>query len=81
MIKHLEDVLRHLASGNQVPPGSCCACLQYVDTRRHLPNCIIHLALIEIEEWRELGGKTLGINGNSFNLLGAMLSAALGASY
>jgi hypothetical protein len=50
--EHLEGVLRHLAYENNEPPGSCCACLQDVDTRGHLPSCIISQALIEIEEWR-----------------------------
>jgi tRNA C32,U32 (ribose-2'-O)-methylase TrmJ len=53
LVEHLEDVLRHLAYENPVPPGSCCACLQDVDTRGHLPSCAIHLALIAIEDWRE----------------------------
>jgi len=52
LVEHLEDVLRHLAYENHVPPGSC-SCLQDVDTRGHLPSCAIHLPLIEIEEWRE----------------------------
>lgn len=53
LVERLEDVLRHLAYENNEPPGSCCACLQDVDKRGHLPSCSIHLALIEIEEWRE----------------------------
>ena len=53
LVEHLEVVLRRLACGNYDPPGSCCACLQDVDTRGHLPSCAIHLALIAIEEWRE----------------------------
>jgi hypothetical protein len=53
LVEHLEVVLRRLACGNFDPPGSCCACLQGVDTRGHLPHCIISMALIAIEEWRE----------------------------
>ncbi len=53
LVEHIEDVLRRLACGNNEPPGSCCACLQDVDTRGHLPSCAIHLALIAIEEWWE----------------------------
>ncbi len=51
-MEHLEDVLQHLAYENNVQPGSCCACLQDVDTQGH-PPCIISMALIAIEEWRE----------------------------
>lgn len=53
LVDRLEDVLQHLAYENHVPPGSCCACLQDVDTRGHLPSCTISMALIAIEEWRE----------------------------
>jgi len=54
LVGHLEDVLRHLAYENNEPPGPCCACLQDVDTRgTSPPSCAIHLALIEIEKWRE----------------------------
>jgi hypothetical protein len=53
LVEHLEIVLRRLACGNYDPPGSCCACLQDVDPRGHLPSCPIHLALIAIGEWRE----------------------------
>lgn len=53
LVKYLEDVLRGLAHGNHEPPGSCCACLQGVETRGHLPSCAIRQALIEIEVWRE----------------------------
>jgi tRNA C32,U32 (ribose-2'-O)-methylase TrmJ len=53
LVEHLESVLKHLAYENYKPSGSCCACLQDVDTYGHLPSCIIHRALIEIEEWRE----------------------------
>lgn len=55
LVEHLEIVLRRLACGNLEPPGSCCACLQDVDTRGHLPSCDIHMALIAIEEWRGIG--------------------------
>ncbi len=53
LVKYLDDVLRGLAHGSHEPPGSCCACLQDVEARGHLPSCSIRLALIEIEEWRE----------------------------
>ena len=53
LVERLEDVLRHLAYANYEPPGSCCECLQDVDTKGYLPSCPIHLALISIEEWRE----------------------------
>ena len=53
LVDRLEDILQHLAYENHVPQGSCCACLQDVDTRGHLPHCIISMALIAIEEWRE----------------------------
>jgi hypothetical protein len=53
LVEHLEDVLRRLTYENHEPPGSCCACLQVVDTWGHLPSCIISEALTEIEEWRE----------------------------
>ena len=53
LVERLEDVLTHLSYENHDPPGSCCACLQDVDTRGHLPSCPIHIALIAIEEWRE----------------------------
>jgi tRNA C32,U32 (ribose-2'-O)-methylase TrmJ len=53
LVEHLEDVLRRLTYENYHPPGSCCACLQDVDTRGHLPSCIISQALIEIGEWQE----------------------------
>lgn len=53
LVDHLQDVLKRLTYTNHEPPGSCCACLQDVDTRGHLPSCAIHLALIAIEEWRE----------------------------
>ena len=46
-------VLRRLAYANHALPGSCCACLQNMETRGHLPSCPIHLALIAIETWRE----------------------------
>jgi hypothetical protein len=52
LVGDLEDVLRHLAYENFEPLGSCCACLQDVDTQGHLPSCIIPKALIAIEEWR-----------------------------
>lgn len=53
LVERLEEVLQHLAYRNYEPPGSCCACLQDVEIRGHLPSCIISMALIEIEEWRE----------------------------
>ena len=53
LMDRLEDVLRDLAYGNHALPGSCCACLQHMETRGHLPSCPIHLALIAIEEWQE----------------------------
>jgi hypothetical protein len=53
LVDRLEDVLRGLAYGNHTLPGSCCACLQRMETHGHLPSCPIHLALIAIEEWRE----------------------------
>jgi hypothetical protein len=53
LVERLEIVLRRLAYGNFDPPGSCCACLQDVDTHGHFPSCPIHLALIEIVERRE----------------------------
>jgi hypothetical protein len=53
LVKNLEDVLRGLTHGNHEQPGLCCACLQDVDTRGHLPSCSIRQALIEIEAWRE----------------------------
>jgi hypothetical protein len=53
LVDRLEDVLRRLAYGNHALPGSCCACLQDMETRGHLPSCPVHLALIAIEEWRE----------------------------
>jgi len=53
LVEHLEQTLRLLAHRNYEPSGSCCACLQDVDKRGHLPSCSIHLALIAIEEWRE----------------------------
>ncbi len=55
LMDRLEDVLRRLAYENHEPPGSCCACLQDVDVRGHLPSCIISQALIEKEDWREWG--------------------------
>jgi hypothetical protein len=53
LVERLEDVLTHLSYENYEPPGSCCACLQDMEIQGHLPSCVIHLALIEIEEWRE----------------------------
>ena len=52
LVDHLESVLKRLSYENYDPSDSCCACLQDVDARGHLPSCIISLALIEIEEWR-----------------------------
>jgi hypothetical protein len=53
LVEHLEAVLVGLSHVNHAPLGSCMACLQDVDTQGHLPSCIIHLALIEIEKWWE----------------------------
>jgi len=53
LLDQLEAVLVRLSYENFEPPGSCCHCLQDVDKRGHLPNCIISQALIAIEEWRE----------------------------
>ena len=53
LVDRLEDVIRGLSYGNHALPGSCCACLQDMETRGHLPSCPIHLALIAIETWRE----------------------------
>jgi hypothetical protein len=53
LVARSKDVLQQLAYENHVPPGSCCACLKDVDNRGHLSHCIISMALIAIEEWRE----------------------------
>jgi tRNA C32,U32 (ribose-2'-O)-methylase TrmJ len=52
LVEHLEKVLQRLAYENHQPHGSCCACLQDVETRGHLPSCIISQALARIKEWR-----------------------------
>jgi len=53
LLNLLEDVLVRLSYEGFDPPGTCCACGQYVDTHFHFPSCIISRALIAIEEWRE----------------------------
>ena len=52
LVEHLEAVLIRLSYEGFSPPGACCHCLQDVDTRGHLPGCIIS-QVVEIEEWRE----------------------------